>query len=88
MSLASACNHPDSRYIFNHDIMSCTSAEVSGNYLYSGRALGLTEVDDIIQIHLSWILNIGWQRNLPHGIDGFRKSISLESSLIPGQKPG
>ena len=51
MSLASSCNHPDSRYIFNHDIMSCTNEKVNGNYLYSGRALGLTEVDDVVQIH-------------------------------------
>lgn len=37
--------------IFNHDILSCTNEGVSGNHLYSGRALGLTEPYDIIQIH-------------------------------------
>lgn len=37
--------------IFNHDIMNCTDTAVSGNYLYSGRALGLTEPGDIIQLH-------------------------------------
>ena len=37
--------------IFNHDILSCTNEGVSGNHLYSGRALGLTEPTDIIQIH-------------------------------------
>jgi hypothetical protein len=51
MSLANICSHVESRYIFNHDIMSCTNEKVRGNYLYSGRALGLTQVDDVIQIH-------------------------------------
>jgi len=37
--------------LFNHDIMNCTSEEVTGNYLYSGRALGLTVPGDIIQLH-------------------------------------
>lgn len=37
--------------IFNHDIMNCTHESVTGNYLYSGRALGLTEPGDIIQLH-------------------------------------
>jgi hypothetical protein len=37
--------------IFNHDIMTCTDESVVGNYLYSGRALGLTNSDDIIQLH-------------------------------------
>ncbi|MCU0523205.1 MAG: ATP-grasp domain-containing protein [Elainella sp. Prado103] len=37
--------------IFNHDIMNCTHEAVSGNYLYGGRALGLTEPADIIQLH-------------------------------------
>ncbi|MEC4883708.1 MAG: ATP-grasp domain-containing protein [Scytonema sp. PMC 1070.18] len=39
------------RRIFNHDIMVCTHASVMGNYLYSGRVLGLTEPEDIIQLH-------------------------------------
>lgn len=38
-------------HIFNHDIMHCTSDEVIGNDLYSGRALGLTEAGDILQLH-------------------------------------
>jgi hypothetical protein len=37
--------------IFNHDIMTCTHDAVTGNYLFSGRVLGLTEPDDIIQLH-------------------------------------
>jgi hypothetical protein len=37
--------------IVNHDIMNCTHESVSGNHLYSGRALGLTEPGDIIQLH-------------------------------------
>lgn len=37
--------------IFNHDIMNCTHQQVTGNHLYSGRVLGLTEPDDIVQLH-------------------------------------
>lgn len=37
--------------IFNHDIMTCTSDQVVGNHLYSGRALGITNPGDIIQLH-------------------------------------
>lgn len=37
--------------IFNHDIMTCTHESVKGNHLYSGRVLGLTEPEDIIQLH-------------------------------------
>ena len=43
--------HRSYRRIFNHDILSCTHKDVPGNHLYSGRALGLTGPDDIIQIH-------------------------------------
>ncbi|MCB1859796.1 MAG: ATP-grasp domain-containing protein [Gammaproteobacteria bacterium] len=39
------------RRIFNHDILSCTHEDVAGNHLYSGRALGMTQPDDFIQIH-------------------------------------
>lgn len=46
-----ACEQRVDRYVFNHDILSCTHSEVTGNHLYSGRALGLTEPLDIIQIH-------------------------------------
>nr|VFK41707.1 MAG: ATP-grasp domain-containing protein [Candidatus Kentron sp. SD]VFK46322.1 MAG: ATP-grasp domain-containing protein [Candidatus Kentron sp. SD] len=37
--------------IFNHDIMSCTAEGVIGNHLYSGRALGMTRIGDVIQLH-------------------------------------
>lgn len=39
------------KYIHNHDIMSCTADGVIGNHLYSGRALGITERNDMIQLH-------------------------------------
>lgn len=37
--------------IHNHDIMNCTHESVRGNHLYSGRALGMSEPDDLIQLH-------------------------------------
>lgn len=49
-----ALNHgllPANRYVINHDIMNCTADGVCGNHLYSGRALGLSEPWDIIQLH-------------------------------------
>ena len=42
---------PAGHYIINHDIMHCTAEGVAGNDLYSGRALGLSEADDYIQLH-------------------------------------
>ena len=42
---------PAGQSIINHDIMHCTAVGVSGNDLYSGRALGLSEPDDYIQLH-------------------------------------
>ena len=42
---------PSGRYIVNHDIMRCTAEGVIGNHLYSGRALGLTEPHDYIQLN-------------------------------------
>lgn len=39
------------KYIINHDIMNCTADGVVGNYLYSGRALGLSQPWDLIQLH-------------------------------------
>jgi hypothetical protein len=42
---------PAGRYVVNHDIMHCTADGVAGNDLYSGRALGLSEPDDFIQLH-------------------------------------
>ena len=40
-----------SKIIYNHDIMNCTAEGVVGNHLYSGRALGVTQPWDKIQIH-------------------------------------
>ncbi len=37
--------------LFNHDIMNCTNENVVGNTLYSGRALGISRPDDLIQLH-------------------------------------
>jgi hypothetical protein len=45
------CLHYEETRLFNHDILSCTHEDVSGNHLYSGRALGLTEPRDVIQLH-------------------------------------
>ncbi len=42
---------PSIRYLYNHDIMHCTAEGVIGNHLYSGRALGLSEPWDLIQLH-------------------------------------
>ena len=42
---------PATKYIYNHDIMNCTHESVTGNHLYSGRALGITEPWDMIQLH-------------------------------------
>lgn len=42
---------PSGKYIVNHDIMNCTAEGVVGNHLYSGRALGLSEPWDLIQLH-------------------------------------
>jgi hypothetical protein len=39
------------RYILNHDIMGCTADGVVGNHLFSGRALGISEPWDLIQLH-------------------------------------
>lgn len=44
-------NMPSTKYMINHDIMNCTADGVTGNHLYSGRALGMSEPEDIIQIH-------------------------------------
>lgn len=50
-SVASPGHQTSARYIVNHDIMRCTADGVVGNNLYSGRALGLTEPEDYIQLH-------------------------------------
>ncbi len=39
------------KHIINHDIMHCTADGVEGNHLYSGRALGISEPWDLIQLH-------------------------------------
>ncbi len=52
--MSAALNHdclPSARYVINHDVMSCTADAVVGNHLYSGRALGISEPWDIIQLH-------------------------------------
>jgi len=52
--MAAAIDHgylPSGKYIINHDIMHCTADGVEGNHLYSGRALGMSEQDDKIQLH-------------------------------------
>ena len=52
--MSAGINHgylPSGRYIVNHDIMRCTADGVVGNHLYSGRALGLTEPEDYIQLN-------------------------------------
>ena len=52
--MSAAIDHgylPTGKYVINHDIMNCTAGGVKGNYLYSGRALGLSEPWDIIQLH-------------------------------------
>jgi len=41
----------ESKNIINHDIMNCTAEGVVGNHLYSGRALGISQPWDLIQIH-------------------------------------
>ena len=52
MSAAIDHSHlPANRFIINHDIMHCTAEGVVGNHLYSGRALGLSEAWDMIQLH-------------------------------------
>jgi hypothetical protein len=42
---------PRKSKIYNHDIMHCTAGGVDGNYLYSARALGMTDPGDVIQLH-------------------------------------
>lgn len=52
MSAVIEQNHlPSGKYILNHDIMNCTAEGVVANHLYSGRALGISEPGDIIQLH-------------------------------------
>ncbi|MES9980852.1 MAG: hypothetical protein ABW107_19135, partial [Candidatus Thiodiazotropha sp. 6PLUC5] len=50
--------------IFNHDILSCTAEGVKGNHLYSGRILGATEHDDIVQLHP--LLKSEWSKIVEH----------------------
>lgn len=55
---------PSEKYIINHDIMNCTADGVVANHLYSGRALGLSQPDDIIQLHRD--LQILWPDIVEH----------------------
>ena len=65
MSVAIKQLHQQShKHIVNHDIMNCTAEGVVGNYLYSGRALGISEPWDIIQMHPN--LNPLWQDICDH----------------------
>lgn len=50
--------------VYNHDIMSCTAEGVKGNHLYSGRILGATEPDDMIQLHP--LLKSEWNEIVGH----------------------
>jgi hypothetical protein len=50
--------------LFNHDILTCTHDSVRGNHVYSGRALGLTDIEDIIQLHPE--LKSQWQAITAH----------------------
>lgn len=51
--MSTALNHEflQVKHVLNHDIMHCTADGVVGNHLYSGRALGITDPRDIIQLH-------------------------------------
>jgi hypothetical protein len=52
MSLANDYGYqPAGKYIINHDVMGCTADGVVANHLFSGRALGISEPWDIIQLH-------------------------------------
>ncbi|MCG7900587.1 MAG: ATP-grasp domain-containing protein [Candidatus Thiodiazotropha weberae] len=51
MSAALSHQHMTVKHVLNHDIMHCTADGVQGNHLYSGRALGVTDPGDIIQLH-------------------------------------
>jgi hypothetical protein len=50
--------------LFNHDITTCTHESVLGNHLYSGRVLGLTDSEDMIQLHPE--LKSQWQGITEH----------------------
>jgi hypothetical protein len=53
-----------SKKIYNHDIMICTHEAVTGNYLFSGRVLGMSEPEDLIQLHRD--LQSQWQAITAH----------------------
>ena len=65
-----------SHRIFNHDIIHCTHDAVLGNYLYSGRVLGMSEPEDLIQLHPD--LKSQWMAITAH-----YDSISLSYSQNP-----
>ena len=65
--MSAAVDHgflPSGRYIFNHDIMNCPAGGIAGNHLYSGRALGLSQPWDIIQLPSN--LESDWPTILGH----------------------
>ena len=62
--------------IYNHDIMHCTHDAVVGNYLYSGRVLGMTEPEDLIQLHPD--LKSQW-----NAINAHYRNIGLSHSQNP-----
>ncbi|MES9992998.1 MAG: ATP-grasp domain-containing protein [Candidatus Thiodiazotropha sp.] len=55
---------PKTPTIYNHDIMSCTAEGVKGNHLYSGRILGATEPEDMVQLHP--LLKSEWAEIVEH----------------------
>lgn len=55
---------PKTPTVYNHDIMSCTAEGVKGNHLYSGRILGATEPEDMLQLHP--LLKSEWGEILEH----------------------
>jgi ATP-grasp domain len=69
--------------------MVCTDASVMGNYLYSGRVLGLTEPEDMIQLHPD--LKSQWDSIIEHyeriGLSHSKNVIWDVSQKIPEDYP-
>jgi hypothetical protein len=54
MTMSAAIDHlklQANKLVINHDIMNCTADGIVGNHLFSGRALGISEPWDMIQLH-------------------------------------
>jgi len=64
MSVAIKQDYLPFKHVINHDIMNCTAEGVVGNHLYSGRALGISQPWDIIQLHPH--LKYLWQAIIAH----------------------